>query len=103
MTIMADAYNYHSCDVITVAENRGVGNFTLHNHGNFNEFFGKYRMVKGIDGYMYIDAFINSYNSNIDDLSATLTFTFSGIGWEVCNSIDTANADYGVVVSEKEL
>ena len=103
MTIMADAYNYHSCDVITVAENKGIGSFTLHNHGNFNEFFGKYRMVKGIDGYMYIDAFINSYNSNIDDLSATLTFTFSGVGWEACGGINTANADYGVVVSEKEI
>lgn len=103
MTIMADASNQHSCDVITIAENKGAGSFTLHNHGNFNEFFGKYRMVKGLDGYMYIDAFINSYNSNINNLSATFTFTFSGVGWEPCGSVNTANSNYGTVVDEKEL
>ncbi len=97
MTIMADVHNYHSSDVISLTQNGGDGNFTILNHSRFNQFFTKFRMSKGADNYMYIDGYTNTAANSV-----TVTFTFSGIGWTLCESIVSVNAGFGVLVMEKE-
>ncbi len=97
MTIMADMYMYHSSAVISVTQNGADGSFTILNLSSHNEFFKKFRMAQGTDGYMYIDGY-----TEIKGDSVKFTFTFSGIGWKVCENIVSVNSGFGNVVMTKE-
>ena len=97
MTIMADMYMYHSSAVISVTQNGADGSFTILNLSSHNEFFKKFRMAQGTDGYMYIDGY-----TEIKGDSVKFTFTFSGIGWKVCENIVSVNSGFGNVIMTKE-
>ncbi len=95
MTITADSEEYCGGDVISVAQNGSSGNFTILNHSKHNGFFNSFRMVKGDDGYMYIDAY-----TNLNGGLASLTFTFSGVGWNICDRITVMGSNFGSTVME---
>ncbi len=97
MTIMADSSSYRSSDVISVAQNGFNGEFSILNHSRYNQFFKKFRMAQGTDGYMYIDGY-----TEIKGDSVKFTFTFSGIGWKVCENIVSVNSGFGNVIMTKE-
>ncbi len=95
MTITADSAEYYSGDVISVVQNGSSGSFTILNHSKHNGFFNAYRMVRGNDGYMYIDGY-----TNLNGGLTSLTFTFSGVGWNICDYIAVIGSNFGSVVME---
>ena len=95
MTIMADSEEYYSGAVISAAQNGSSGSFTVLSHSKHNGFFNSYRMVRGNDGYMYIDGY-----TNLNGGLTSLTFTFSGVGWNICDSITAMGSGFGSVVME---
>ena len=52
-------------------------------------------MVRGNDGYMYIDGY-----TNLNGGLTSLTFTFSGVGWNICDYIAVIGSNFGSVVME---
>ncbi len=95
MTITADSAEYYSGDVISVVQNGSSGSFTILNHSKHNGFFNSYRMVRGNDGYMYIDGY-----TNLNGGLTSLTFTFSGVGWNIRDYIAVIGSNFGSVVME---
>jgi len=100
LTVMVDTFSWRSTTVISFSQNGGAGQIKVLTHSSFNGFFDKFRIIRGMDNFMYMDGYTTYATPEYD---VTLTLNISGLGWNICDTIETANSDTGTVVQTESL